>query len=45
MAAVKLLKEQQHKDAKIDKEILIMLIWSLAALQMPNQRLAKAVVE
>ena len=45
MAVAKCLKEQKHLDAKVDPQILAMLIWSSAQLQMLSECLAKAILK
>ena len=45
MAAAKCLKEQKLQDAKVDPQILAMLIWSSAQLQMPSKCLANAILK
>ena len=45
MAAAKCLKLQKLQDAKVDLQILAMLIWSLAQLQMLSKCLANAILK
>ena len=45
MAAAKCLKEQKCQDAKVDPQILAMLIWSSAQLQMLSKCLANAILK
>ena len=45
MAAAKCLKEQKCQDAKFDPQILAMLIWSSAQLQMLSKCLANATLK
>ena len=45
MAAAKCLKEQKLEDAKVDPQILAMLIWSSAQLQMLSKCLANAIMK
>ena len=45
MAAAKCLKEQKCQDAKVDPQILPMLIWSSAQLQMLSKCLANAIMK
>ena len=45
MAAAKCLKEQKLEDAKVDPQILAMLIWSSARLQMRSKCLANTILK
>ena len=45
MAAAKCLKAQKLLDAKVDLQILAMLIWSLAQLQMLSKCLANTILK
>ena len=45
MAAAKCLKKQKLQDAKADPQILAMLIWSSAQLQMLSKCLANAILK
>ena len=45
MAAAKCLKEQKLQGAKVDPQILAMLIWSSAQLQMLSKCLANAILK
>ena len=45
MAVAKCLKEQKLQDAKADPQILAMLIWSSAQLQMLSKCLANAIMK
>ena len=45
MAAAKCLKEQKLEDAKVDPQILAMLIWSSAQLQMLSKCLANTILK
>ena len=45
MAAAKCLKEPKLQGAKVDPQILAMLIWSLAQLQMLSKCLANAILK
>ena len=45
MAAAKCLKAQKLLDAKVDLQILAMLIWSSAQLQMLSKCLAKTILK
>ena len=45
MAAAKGLKEQKLQDAKVDPQILAMLIWSSAQLQMLSKCLANTILK
>ena len=45
MAAAKCLKEQKLEDAKVDPQILAMLIWSSAQLQMQSKCLVNTILK
>ena len=45
MAVAKCVKEQKLQGAKVDPQILAMLIWSLAQLQMLSKCLANAIMK
>ena len=45
MAAAKCLKEQKLEDAKVDPQILTMLIWSSAQLQMQSKCLVNTILK
>ena len=45
MAVAKCLKEQKLQDAKVNPQILAMLIWSSAQLQMLSKCLANAILK
>ena len=45
MAVAKRLKEQKLQGAKVDPQILAMLIWSLAQLHMLSKFLANAILK